>query len=242
MELTNRIQLFGLSIYLPQHKALILSDIHIGYEESLNKQGILLPRVFFKHLYEKTRNLIKELDVDMVIINGDLKHEFGTISKTEWRHTIRFLDLFKGKKVILIKGNHDATLDPIAQDRDILLVDEYILDDIQLVHGDIIKPIPQGVNTVIIGHEHPAITLIGDNRSETYKCFLIGTHKSDKSKTLIAMPSYNEITEGTNILNESILSPYLRQSLNDFRVIVYGKELFDFGKIKDIKGKLKKVK
>ena len=68
------------------------------------------------------------------------------------------------------------------------------------------------------------ITIKSENRKETFKCFLIGK-TMDKKYNLIAMPSYNEVTEGTNILQEQILSPYLKQNLNNFRVIIYGKEL-----------------
>jgi len=241
MEVIKGIKLIGLSIYLPSSKTLIISDIHIGEEEALNKQGILVPRIYFRHLQQKTKNLLKTLKVDTVVINGDLKHEFGKISETEWRHTLRFLDLFKDKDVFLIKGNHDTILGPIAKKRNLKLVDYYVTDSILLIHGDkepdlkkIEKESNSKIKTIIMGHEHPAITISSENRAETFKCFLIGSYKRKK---LIATPSYNEITEGTNILREEILSPLLKQNLNSFRVIVYGDNLYDFGKIKDIKKK-----
>jgi uncharacterized protein len=237
LTISDNIRLIGLSIYLPKSKTLILSDIHIGYEEALNKQGILIPRIYFSHLYEKTKNLIRVLDFKTVVINGDLKHEFGAISTTEWRHTLRFLDLFKDKDIYLIKGNHDTILGPIAEKRNIKLVLSYKIDNTLIIHGDkIIKQTP-GIKTIIIGHEHPAITIQSQTRAETYKCFLIGK-TPDKKHQLIVMPSYNEITEGTDIFKEQTLSPYLKHNLANFRVIVCGKELLDFRTIKEIKKKL----
>ena len=241
MKISTDIQLIGLSIYLSKSKTIIISDVHIGQEEALNKQGILIPRIYFQHLYKKTQNLIKKLDFNTLIINGDLKHEFGRISETEWRHTLRFLDLFKDKQVYLIKGNHDTILGPIAKRRNLELKDYIITDNTLIAHGDTeldIKELEKTnktkIKTIIIGHEHPAITISSKNRAETFKCFLIGTHKRKK---LIVTPSYNEMIEGTNILREQILSPYLKQNLNNFNVIVYGNQLYDFGKLKDIKKK-----
>jgi uncharacterized protein len=246
MQLNKDIQLYGLSLYLVKYKTLVIGDIHIGEEESLNKQGILVPRIYFTHLYEKTKNLIKELNPETIIINGDLKHEFGNISETEWRHTIRFLSLFKDRKVILIQGNHDKILDPIAKHKNLELKEYYIIDNILITHGDkvinldkIKKDQKIVIKTIIISHEHPAVTINSTNRAETFKCFLIGKYRS---KTLIVMPSFNEITEGTNILSEQLLSPYLKSlsSIDNFKVIVYGRELYDFGKISFLKKELRK--
>ena len=130
------LELVNLAVYIPKSRTIVLSDIHIGFEESLNKQGVLVPRIYFRHLYEKTKSLLNALRINTVIINGDLKHEFGTISTTEWRHTLRFLDLFREKQVFLIKGNHDTILGPIAKKQNVKLVDHYTTDNILIIHGD----------------------------------------------------------------------------------------------------------
>ena len=48
------------------------------------------------------------------------------------------------------------------------------------------------------------------------------------------MPSFNLMTEGTDILNETILSPYLKQNLNNFKVYIVGDKVYNFGRIKDL--------
>ena len=67
--------------------------------------------------------------LDSIIINGDVKHEFGTISESEWRNTIRLLDflLKHCKEVMLIKGNHDKILGQIAQKRNVSVVDYFVI-------------------------------------------------------------------------------------------------------------------
>jgi uncharacterized protein len=91
---------------------------------------------------------------------------------------------------------------------------------------------------IIIGHEHPSIGLQEGNRVEKYKCFLKGKFKD---KTLIVMPSMNQLTEGTDVLTERLLSPYLKEkngckNINTFETwIVEQNEVFHFGKLKGLR-------
>lgn len=225
MELIKGIKAVNLGIYFD--KILIISDIHIGYEEALNKQGILVPRFQFKEIIKELDNIFSKIKVDKVIINGDLKHEFGKISETEWRHTLKLLDYLskKSNEIILVKGNHDTILGPIAKKRNVKIVEYIKIKDKLIIHGDKIKKIPKGIKTIIIGHEHPAITLKDGPRTEKYKCYLVGKWKK---YNLIVQPSFTQVTEGTDILKEELLSPYLRK-LKGFNVYVVGDDVYDFG-------------
>ncbi len=238
MNITPNIKIIDLSLYLKKQKALIISDVHIGYEEALNKKGYLVPRFQFKEVMKKLENILKNNKVETLIINGDLKHEFGTISETEWRHTLRLLDLANKyvKKIILIKGNHDKVLEPIAKKRDVEIVDKIEIEDMLIIHGNKLVEIDKKIKTIIIGHDHPALTLTDPPRSENYKCFLIGSYKRKK---LIVMPSFFLVNEGTDVLKEELLSPFLND-IKKFRVIVVSDKLYDFGLIK--KEVIKKIK
>lgn len=208
---------------------LILSDFHIGYEEALNKQGILIPRIGFEEIVKRIKKILNK-KYDKIIINGDLKHEFGTISDTEWRHTLFLLDYLSDycKKIILIKGNHDTILGPIAKKRNLKIVDSYKIDDILIIHGN---KIPKNLSKIIIiGHEHPAISF-KERPSQKYKCFLKGKYKKS---ILIVQPSFNLITEGTDIKKESLLSPFLHQNLDNFEVFIVEDKIYKFKKIKEI--------
>ena len=94
MEILEGLEIVDVCLYIKKHKILIVSDIHLGFEESLNKKGFLLPRLQFKDTYNKLRNILNNLDVRKIIIPGDLKHEFGSINETEWRNTLKLIDLF----------------------------------------------------------------------------------------------------------------------------------------------------
>jgi len=239
MEISKNIEIIDLALYLKKHKTLIIADMHIGYEEELNKKGILIPRFQFKDTVNRLNKILNKPKIKIIIINGDLKHEFGTISEQEWRETLKILDLLTGNgKVILIKGNHDTILGPIARKRDVEIKEYYKIGDILIIHGNKIpdKNILKGIKTIIIGHEHPAISLRDKVRAEKFKCFLKGNYKK---KTLIVMPSFITATEGTDILNESndilkkkLISPFLN-NINNFEIFIVEDKAYNFGKVKN---------
>src|SRR3989344_3003409 len=128
------IEIRDLGLYLIKEKTLIISDIHIGFEEALNKQGILVPRVYFK---EFLLRLSKMLDnVDTVVLNGDIKHAFAGMSSTEWQGSKELFELLAGKKIVVIKGNHDPMLPYVFTKTKI--VPFLKLGDTFIVHGDVI--------------------------------------------------------------------------------------------------------
>ena len=236
MEISKGIEIMDLCLYFKKEKALVLADIHMGYEEALNKQGILVPRFQYAETIKRLEKLLKGFGVKKIIINGDLKHEFGKISETEWRHTLRLLDfLFEHcRKIILLKGNHDTILGPIAKKRGLEVKRNYVIGKTMILHGD---KIPKGekfdsMKRLVIGHEHPAISLHKDGRLEKFKCFLKGKWKK---KELIVMPSFNLVTEGTDVLKEKLLSPFLKKDLDAFQVFIVSEGVYGFGTVKDIK-------
>ena len=86
---------------------------------------------------------------------------------------------------------------------------------------------------MIIGHEHPAILIREGVKSEIYKCFLKGEWRN---KMLIVMPSFFSVFEGSDIRKEKLLSPYLNgKIIRDSNVYVVGNEIYDFGKLKNIR-------
>ena len=167
--------IFGVGLSLYTQKTLVIADIHMGYEEAVNKQGILIPRRQYKDtiaLLEQTFAELKvcKMPVEKVIINGDLKHEFGTISETEWRNTLGILDFLSEhcRSIDLIKGNHDTILGPIAGKRNVAVKHFEVIGDIFVCHGDYApdKAELKKAKTLIIGHEHPSVSLRQGGRTE----------------------------------------------------------------------------
>ncbi|MBT7928279.1 metallophosphoesterase [Candidatus Woesearchaeota archaeon] len=255
MQITKNIEIIDLCLFLTKSKTLIIPDVHIGYEEALNKKGILIPRTQFVEIMKNIEKIIKQIKkkfkrINKIVIMGDLKHEFGIISETEWRQTLRFLDfLIKYcQNITLIRGNHDKILGPIAKKRELNIEEHVIIDDVYLTHGHQLpksklkaeKQLLKTIKTIIIGHEHAAITLRDGPRVEKFKCFLKGKWKPEKklltkSFDLIVMPSFNPIIEGTDVLKEALLSPFLKKAnIKTFETFIVGDKVYNFGKISRI--------
>ncbi len=226
MALPENIRIEDLSLIINED-TLVISDLHLGYEEMLNNTGILLPRTQFKETVKRLERILKaNKSLKRIALNGDIKHEFGDITSQEWRDTLKLLDFLRRRfEVIIIKGNHDKMLKPIAMKRKIKVRESYLIGDIMFTHGDLIKNIPKKAKTIVIGHEHPAISIKDNNRSELYKCFLEGKYRDRK---LIVMPSFNLVTEGADVLSEKLLSPYLAKGVYDFNVYIVGKDCAHF--------------
>jgi len=238
-EILKGIEIIDLALYLKEEKVLLLADLHIGYEDALVKQGVLVPKFHFKELVERVEGIFEIIlkskrKVDTIVINGDLKHEFGRISDEEWRNTLKMLDYLarKCKRIVLVRGNHDTVLGPIADKRKILVVDNFLAGDKMIMHGDRIQDVPAPVKTIVIGHDHPAVGIQDGIRREVYKCFLVGKYNG---KNLVVMPSMSPATEGTDVKKENLLSPYLKGDIGNFKAYVVADEVYDFGKIRRIK-------
>ena len=232
MEISPGIEIIGTALWLKKEQILVINDLHLGYEEALHRKGILVPKFQLQEMIAQATAITKKTSPLLIILNGDLKHEFGSILKQEWKEVLQFLHFLSQQctEIIIIQGNHDPIIKPLAEKRKIKVVKEYGIGDIILVHGD--KLVETKAKTLIIGHEHPAITIRRGGKWEKYKCFLKGKWKR---KEIIAVPSFNPLLEGTDILKEEVLSPFLEEIMN-FEVFVVGKEqIFSFGKVKDVK-------
>ena len=232
MNLTKEIEIVDLALLINKN-TLVISDIHLGYEEALIHQGYLIPRHQYKDILERLNNILNKTKPKTIIINGDLKHQFGSILNQEYKDSINFLSYLINKyKVILIKGNHDKILNVIAEKVNLKTQLFYNKGNIYIFHGDFIPKDLFFANSkiIIIGHDHPAISLEKNKRFEKYKCFIKGKYKN---KLLIVQPSFNTLTIGTNILKEKMQNPLIR-NIKDFEVIIIEDKAYKFGKVKNL--------
>ena len=234
MNILENVRIEGLGLFIESEQALVISDLQIGYEEQLTRKGVLVPKTQLKDLSKELTTLLRRVKPKTVVINGDLKHEFGRINRQEWTGVLKILDIILEhcNNIVLVKGNHDLVLSPIAEKRNIKVVESYKTAGILIIHGHETAELEKDVKIIIIGHDHPAIGLKEHNRTETFKCFLKGKYKG---RDLLVLPSFNFLHPGSNILNEKTLSPYLERGIKNFEVyIVENNKTYDFGKIKEL--------
>ena len=233
MEISKSIEIVDTSLFIKKEKILIINDLHIGYEAELHRKGILVPRFQLKEIIESVGKILEYTKAEKVVINGDLKHDFGKILQQEWKEVSEFLDfLLESCSVTIVQGNHDPVIKPIADKRNVAVVGSYRVGDILIVHGD--ELVSTDASRIIIGHEHPAIKIRDGSKWEKYKCFLKGKWRR---KELIAVPSFNPLLEGTDVLEGKMLSPFL-DDVSKFTVFIVSKgEVYEFGTVKGLRAK-----
>ncbi len=233
---------------LIDNKILVIGDLHIGYGGQFHG-GAVFPGKQLKDIIEKILGVfdfLKEnkIKIKKIILLGDVKHDFGTITDIEWRDTLKFFDYLRENtddkcKVIVIKGNHDTKLSPILRKREIGLNDYYKLDilgkKVCFLHGNKLfkQCLDSQTDILIFGHLHPAITLEDKYKREKYKCFLRG--KWNK-KLVYVLPSFSSVSYGVNLKDLDEKNNFIipGKNLKKFEVIIYNnkeRKSYNFGKL-----------
>ena len=219
-------------------RILVIGDLHLGYEESLNESGVFVMRQLF-------REMIGELDrvfelagkVDKVILLGDVKHVFSKNIRQEWNDVLELFDYFLGKmggegEIVVTRGNHDNYLKTIAGKRNVKVEDYVIVGDVGFLHGDrVIEEVADNekIKKIIIGHFHPAVNLSDGNKIEKYKCFLEGEWKG---KEIIVVPSFVEYGGGSDLRDGGVRDVWgFKFEKFNVKIVGEGLEVWDFGKL-----------
>ncbi len=195
-----------------------------------------------KGAQEKRGKIMKEKEgkgklINRVVLLGDIKHDFGGILRQEWNDVLGLFDYLSGKceKIVLIRGNHDNILGPIARKRELQVKDYWVWEEFCFCHGD--EDYKQlwnnKVKCIIVGHGHPALRLSEGARSEKYKCFLTGKFRGKK---MIILPSFSEWYAGSDPRDDEVVLAW-DVNFGNFEVYAVGENLgiLDFGKLKNIK-------
>ncbi len=157
-EVEKGVSLVGLGLYVGELDVLAVADLHIGYEEALAEQGVYLPPLQVGEIKRVLREMVDACGADRLVIVGDVKHEFGDISRQEWRETLdvlRFLLEDVGVRVEVVRGNHDNYLVGVLRRLGVPFHDPYLREGRWLFfHGH--RPLPVegfsgGVERVVMG-------------------------------------------------------------------------------------------
>ena len=241
MEVIRGVEAVPYGVFIKEIRTLAIADLHIGYEEALLEAGIHLPKSQYPKIKEKILYLIRELNPEVLVIVGDVKHEFGEASRQEWVEVLDLLDTLQGRvELHVVRGNHDNYLIPILKRRMVPFHDPYlIIEDYLFAHGH--KGVPGKViresRVIVMGHEHPAVTFRDEVGSKVkFKCHLVG---KIGNSYLVILPAISPLAPGADVSFRSLpFSPLLQGvELDSFRVLVIDEEAgaYDFGLLGDLK-------
>src|SRR2546428_1148025 len=72
------------ALLLREERALVISDLHLGFEGALAEQGVSIPRFQRRVILERLGQMLDPTKTEQVIISGDFKHEFSKNPVDEW--------------------------------------------------------------------------------------------------------------------------------------------------------------
>jgi len=214
-------------------KAMVLGDMHLGIEASLELDGVQLPRAQAAEMRKRVTDAAEAHHPRRIIVLGDMKHEFSRNLDQEWSQVRGMLEHMTSlAEVTVVRGNHDNFLANITSRLGVDLVDELELDGFHLSHGHI--PCPS--RPLIIGHEHPSARLF-DGVGGFVKLPAFLHHVQER---ILVIPAFSPMAAGNDVGNLSsgdTLSPSLKHVSME-RAEVYGCSdigLIRLGKVEDLR-------
>src|SRR5512139_2721134 len=158
-----------LTLLLPRPAALVkakgkrtiaIADPHIGWENALQAKGIHVPSQTPKIL-AKLVALLEEQKPDQLLIIGDVKFTVVAAEPGEWHDIPDFFTELQRhvSEISVIRGNHDANLEPLLPENVKLLpASGIVMEDIGLFHGHKwSSPTLLKCKTLVMGHVHPTV-------------------------------------------------------------------------------------
>jgi putative SbcD/Mre11-related phosphoesterase len=141
-------------------KTLVIADPHIGWEIALQERGIHVPSQTPK-LLKKLVALLSEHKPNSLLILGDVKYTVVKAEAGEWHDIPDFFTELQRyvTDISIIRGNHDANLEPLLPETVKLLpATGTVIDDVGLFHGHKWpSPTLLKCKTLLMGHVHPVV-------------------------------------------------------------------------------------
>jgi len=202
-------------VWLEKWQTLAVADLHLGYAWAHRAEGQLLPVETREDSTERLLKLLDRYPAEELVLLGDVVHR--AVDVPALHSELRWLALTIGERarLRLIGGNHDRELAATLATAGIALeiAESAMVGPHLLLHGDQAdesvaaahlraQAAPGG--RVILGHEHPAITL-SDGVASHVKCpcFLAGPG-------ILVLPAFSRWAAGSEIGRYPFLSPYPR--------------------------------
>ena len=140
-------------------KSLIVTDIHIGFENSLASNEIFIGKnSTINETIQELSEIIDAENPDSVILLGDIKSSIKSISRNEWNEVPMFFEKIREKcDVTLVPGNHDANIQRLVPDNISMISSTGMVEEnILLTHGHTMPSENfSHVDKIIMGHIHP---------------------------------------------------------------------------------------
>ncbi|SPU42414.1 ligase-associated DNA damage response endonuclease PdeM [Brevundimonas diminuta] len=182
------------ALWLPTHKTLIASDLHLEKGSAFAARGQMLPPYDSPATLARLEAEVEALDPRTVVLLGDSFHDSKAVSRMDGAQLTRLETLAAGRDWIWLEGNHD--LDALAGALDRLpgrVVETLALGGLFLIHEPQAEPTPGEV----AGHLHPAARVAAYGRGVRRPCFVTDGQR-------LILPAFGAFTGGLDVRDPAI--------------------------------------
>lgn len=198
--------------------ALVIAELHIGYETELYRKGFSV-QSNTGDMLDRIRRLITETGAEELIVVGDLKHGYQELTYQEKEEVPKFLEeLAERVEVHLVPGNHDSLIKEILpEDIEFHSQRGWKKGDTYLCHGHA-WPAEEvcDCSRLIAAHLHPTVEFIDEMGFRSVEsCWLRGNvdkealaEKYDRdvseidTELGIVVPAFNHLAGGVPVNSE----------------------------------------
>lgn len=179
------------AMYLPDHDALVVADLHFEKGSSFARRGQLLPPYDTRETMAALALAIERYRPATVIALGDSFHDLDGPDRLVADDRAVLARLQAGRHWVWITGNHDRALPPSIGGE---VVAELALGGLALRH----EPAP-GAERELAGHLHPVGKVVMRGRAVRRRCFV-----SDGARCIL--PALGAYAGGLNACDAAIRS------------------------------------
>ena len=180
------------TLWLPEQKTLVISDLHIGKVQHFRKHGIPLPLIAATKNIELLKNAIQKRNPSRIILLGDLFHSYYNSEWKFFEDALREVQIQSKFEIILTVGNHDILPKHLYDAVEINSFPNFELDGIYFTHEPPEIELPEK-SLVVCGHLHPGVTVVGKAKNKLkFPCFGFSDNR-------LYMPSFGNLTGSVSI-------------------------------------------
>ncbi|MDP7982428.1 MAG: metallophosphoesterase family protein [Conexivisphaerales archaeon] len=218
-------------------RTLVVSDLHVGLEDELRRNGIFLPPQTQKvtgHII----SLASRSSARRLVMLGDVKHSVTGLSQYELRelHEMFSALIPVFDEIIIVPGNHDAgltymSLGPIKLARQGGIVLDVRGRKVGLAHGHTRVDFISNSDLVVVGHNHLYVRgSPGRNYPVWVRCVDCGGLRE-----VIVLPAFNELLGGAAVEDSEPRGPIMRTIVeNGERAEIYTLDGYYLGNLSSL--------
>ena len=96
------------ALWLPDHRALIVADLHFEKGSAYARRGQLLPPYDTRETLDRLEREVTATVPDLLIFLGDSFHDGAAEARLDRADALRLAALAGGRRLVWVVGNHDA--------------------------------------------------------------------------------------------------------------------------------------